>query len=133
MTEKEAYGQAFENGRKLGYEEGYRDGKKRAMEDIAFPKFLVRPTDTSKEELEAILNSPVIIRANTETIIPILPYRVIPVTERLPTKEDATEKGAVLAWEVSVKNWDIWEWSCVRDYSDRFIAWMPLPESPKED
>lgn len=25
MTEKEAYGQAFENGRKLGYEEGKRD------------------------------------------------------------------------------------------------------------
>ena len=28
MTEKEAYGQAFENGRKLGYEEGKRDAVK---------------------------------------------------------------------------------------------------------
>ena len=55
----------------------------------------------------------------------------IPVTERLPTIEDATEKGAVLAWEVSVKHWDIWAWDCVRDYPDRFIGWMPLPELPK--
>lgn len=55
----------------------------------------------------------------------------IPVTERLPTIEDATEKGAVLAWEVSVKHWDIWAWDCVRDYPDRFIGWMPLPEAPK--
>lgn len=55
----------------------------------------------------------------------------IPVTERLPTIEDATEKGAVLAWEVSVKHWDIWAWDCVRDYPDRFIGWMPLPEPPK--
>ena len=29
MTEQEAYGQAFENGRKLGYEEGKRDAVKR--------------------------------------------------------------------------------------------------------
>ena len=28
MTEKEAYGQAFENGRKVGYEEGKRDAVK---------------------------------------------------------------------------------------------------------
>lgn len=55
----------------------------------------------------------------------------IPVTERLPTIEDATEKGAVLAWEVSVKHWDIWAWDCVRDYPDRFVGWMPLPEPPK--
>lgn len=55
----------------------------------------------------------------------------IPVTERLPTIEDATEQGAVLAWEVSVKHWDIWAWDCVRDYADRFVGWMPLPEPPK--
>ena len=55
----------------------------------------------------------------------------ISVKERLPTIDDATEQGAVLAWEVSVKHWDIWAWDCVRDYADRFIGWMPLPQPPR--
>lgn len=31
MTEKEAYGQAFENGYQKGYTKGYEDGKKDAV------------------------------------------------------------------------------------------------------
>ena len=66
-----------------GYNDGYRDGKESAMEDIAFPRFLVRPPEPSKEELEAILHSPTTIITNKESITSIYPYsRWIPVTER---------------------------------------------------
>ena len=55
----------------------------------------------------------------------------ISVKERLPTREDATEKGAVLAWEISLRHWDLWSWDCVGDYPNRFVGWMPLPQPPK--
>lgn len=84
MNEHDIAEVAFNNGYEKGYADGYADGKAKAMEEIAFPRFLVRQTELSKKDVEDILmQTPTIIMDKTE-IIPIYPYRWIPVTERLP-------------------------------------------------
>ena len=58
--------------------------------------------------------------------------RWIPVSERLPTKED----GDVLAYYEDGTIWSA-NWSDVVKFSDPkfnnlIVDWMPLPEAPKE-
>ena len=144
MNERDIAEQAYKN----GYEKGYADGKAKAMEKIAFPRFLVRQTELSKKDVEDILmQSPTIIMDKTE-IIPISPYRWIPVTERLP--EDDLPKGSKVKQikvltalrsgkgVITVRSqtryrmtWypnSPWGWK----YSASEIThWMPLPEPPK--
>ena len=57
--------------------------------------------------------------------------RLIPVTERLPTKEDADQYGRVLtvAKDVGV---EIRHWRLVIRYPEMFPHWMPLPEPTKD-
>ena len=83
MNERDIAEQSFNN----GYAKGYADGKAKVMSEIAFPRLLVRQPELSKKDVEDILmQSPTIIMDKTE-IIPIYPYRWIPVTERLPEPE----------------------------------------------
>jgi hypothetical protein len=57
--------------------------------------------------------------------------RWIPVTERLPTAEDAL-KGHVYAFLKDTKSGEEWPYEAVRNHPDWFSHWMPLPEPPKE-
>ena len=56
----------------------------------------------------------------------------IPVTERLPTKEDADRFGRVFTVDndsrANMSNWRVVNW-----YPDTFSHWMPLPTQPEED
>ncbi|MBQ3257837.1 MAG: hypothetical protein IJA67_10565 [Oscillospiraceae bacterium] len=54
----------------------------------------------------------------------------IPVTERLPTKEDADKHGGV--WAIHKRfHSDAWNWETVRDYPEEFTHWMHLPAHPE--
>lgn len=128
MKIHEATEQAYKN----GYEDGYRDGKNRAMEEIAFPKFWVRPHEPSKKELEDLLySSPTIITTNEE-IIPIYPYRWIPVTDMFPKDGDRVlayyQDGMVRVivndggFPMVISNKLEWV---------RVTHWIPLPQPPK--
>lgn len=152
MTINEATEQAYKNGYEKGYDDGYRYGKNRAMEDIAFPKFLVRLPEPSKEELEDLLKSPVIIHKSREEIIPLYHNGWIPVTERLPEVVDTYlvvvkckydwEKEYEIATDVATYNPyekayidDCWNTYIDWDEGQQYIHvthWMPLPEPPKE-
>jgi hypothetical protein len=64
-------------------------------------------------------------------------HRWIPVTERLPTKEDAGADGGVLAFvpnvykEPRARHWrDVRNWMETSDQLDSGY-WMPLPKEPK--
>lgn len=57
--------------------------------------------------------------------------RWIPVTERLPTEEDAIDGGFVFA--NTEKRVIIALWSDVCRFSEFVTHWMPLPEPPKGD
>ena len=128
---------------KKGYEDGYRDGKDRVMGDIAFHKLLERPPERSREELEYLMQSPVVLIKDTESINQIYPYsRWIPVTERLPEDEEL-----VL---ILCKNGAMFVGYCGKQYCDyerrwriktalnstkllnlgRVTHWMPLPSPP---
>lgn len=55
----------------------------------------------------------------------------IPVSERLPTADDANKVGRV--WAVlKGEHPKIWHYILVRDHPEDFTHWMPLPEPPKE-
>lgn len=128
---------ATEQAYKNGYEDGYRYGKDRVMMDIAFPKFLVRQPEPSKDELEAIMQSPVVIRANAETVIPIYPYRWIPVTERMPKYFEhvllniPSEKPFNTVHEGYLEKDGAWNIRMYRCDPEDVTHWMPLPEPPK--
>lgn len=135
MKIHEATEQAYKN----GYEDGYRDGKNRAMEEIAFPKFLVRPHEPSKKELEDLLYSSPAIIATNEEIIPIYPYRWIPVTERLPEKngiyqifgyDKDWEKDKVWYGQFSGRDWFIYD-ICGDGKLFEVTHWQYLPQPPK--
>lgn len=57
--------------------------------------------------------------------------RWIPVSERLPTAEDAVH-GHVRAFSVRTKRGMDWPYKSVRNHPEWFTHWMPLPEPPKE-
>ena len=57
--------------------------------------------------------------------------RWIPVTERLPTREDANETGSILAINKDEKYVGRWIWDIVARWPDEFTDWMPLPQPPK--
>ena len=138
---------------KKGYEAGYRDGKDRVMGDIAFHKLLERPPERSREELEYLMQSPVVLIKDTESINQIYPYsRWIPVTERLPEIPDgrAEHPDPVLYMMKSTKTiyagyygeGGIWRDKYFREYADSrngvdaddVLCWMwqhDLPEPPK--
>lgn len=58
--------------------------------------------------------------------------RWIPVTERLPTEDDADPDNGVLAIHMGSKK-RYYHWRSVADNPFDFTHWMPLPESPEED
>ena len=57
----------------------------------------------------------------------------IPVTERLPKKEDANRHGEVLVWLRGARTHHLWRLEQVIDHPDCITHWMPLPEQPKEE
>lgn len=57
--------------------------------------------------------------------------RWIPVTERLPTAEDAVD-GHVYAFLKGHKVGGEWPWESVKMRPDWFTHWTHLPEPPKE-
>ena len=56
--------------------------------------------------------------------------RWIPVTERLPTEEEADDDGFVFAYTIANKK-IIARWTDVCRFSVLVTHWMPLPEPPK--
>ena len=56
----------------------------------------------------------------------------IPVTERLPTKEDANESESILAIRKDERYVGRWLWDIVAEYPKEFTHWTHLPELPKE-
>lgn len=56
----------------------------------------------------------------------------IPVTERLPTREDANETESILAIHKADGYVGRWIWDIVVRYPKEFTHWMPLPQLPKE-
>ena len=58
----------------------------------------------------------------------------IPVTERLPEKEDANEEGTVLVRYIDERpQYQLIEWELLWLCSRGISHWMPLPEAPKGD
>lgn len=55
----------------------------------------------------------------------------IPVTERLPTREDADETESIVAIHKDEGEAGIWSWDIVCIHHSAFTHWMPLPEAPK--
>lgn len=55
----------------------------------------------------------------------------IPVSERLPTAEDAVH-GHVRAFSVRTNRGMDWPYESVRNHPDWFTHWIPLPEPPEE-
>ena len=55
----------------------------------------------------------------------------IPVTERLPKREDANLYESILAINKEDGVPRSWIWDIVVDYRTEFTHWMPLPEPPK--
>lgn len=147
MNEHDIAEVAFNN----GYEKGYADGKAKAMEKIAFPRFLVRQTELSKKDVEDILmQSPTIIMDKTQ-IIPIYLYRWIPVTERLPEVVDSYlvvikakyDFETEYEIDVDVATYNPYEkayiddcWNTYNDWDEgqqylHVTHWMPLPPCPE--
>lgn len=62
--------------------------------------------------------------------------RWIPVSERLPTDDDADEKGNVLCYwtdeaiETYQARW-IEEWNSDKNHKDKITHWRPLPAPPE--
>ena len=56
----------------------------------------------------------------------------IPVSERLPTEEDANEEGVVLVHNIGCPMYEAMDWDQVEMFST-ISHWMPLPEPPKEE
>lgn len=57
----------------------------------------------------------------------------IPVTERMPTKEDGKIMGGYLPAIQIGKKPNIWKWTEVAKHPEYFTHWMPMPEPPKEE
>lgn len=64
MTEKEAYGQSFENGRKLGREEGYSRGLKEAYAEAGD----LISVEGARKTAQRIFSDPVLIHAVDTTL-----------------------------------------------------------------
>ena len=56
----------------------------------------------------------------------------IPVTERLPTEEDANEEGLVLVRNIGCPQYEAMDWDQVKMFRSRISHWMPLPQPPTE-
>ena len=143
MNEHDAVEAAFNN----GYEKGYADGKAKVMSKIAFPRFLVRPTELNKKDVDDILMQSPTITMDKDEIIPIYPYRWIPVTERLP-KTIPCSAGTEYSEAVNVLTtgrkvltaiWDGTDFIADAEFWDaedeEITHWtpilLPLPEPPK--
>lgn len=60
-----------------------------------------------------------------------VPTKWIPVSERLPTADDADRIGRV--WAVHKGELPkAWHYTLIQDYAKFFTHWMPLPEPPEE-
>lgn len=56
----------------------------------------------------------------------------IPVTERLPTREDANWNERVLAIDDYLGDIQVYWYKVVANHASSFSHWMPLPQPPKE-
>jgi hypothetical protein len=56
----------------------------------------------------------------------------IPISDRLPTKEDANAQGMVLVIAEATNYVDIWNWEHVNKVQGLFSYWMPTPKLPEE-
>ncbi len=56
----------------------------------------------------------------------------IPVTERLPNEEDATENDGFIVAIMNGHSLNIWKWFKVAAFPHYFTHWMPLPTPAKE-
>lgn len=75
-------------------------------------------------------NHPEINTAVKHAIEALERTRWIPVSERLPTKDDADRLGRVLSYN-SYMDWvDTFSWHGV-EHSDSVTHWMPLPGAPE--
>ena len=84
-------------------------------------------------KFQGYVETSMILEAHRMAIEALERTRWIPVSERLPTKEDADEFGNVRAWS-SEQNWSEdapYRWVDERG-SYGYTHWMPLPEPPKE-
>lgn len=61
----------------------------------------------------------------------IRPWDWIPVTERLPRRENAMYGQVLAVWKDSGAV-GAFPWNIVHNFPDSFLHWMPLPQPPKE-
>ena len=83
------------------------------------------PDNIDKKKLVEMLRN-----RRVEVFHDIPEQRWIPVSDRLPTEEDAIEGGFVLAYTAENKV-IIALWNDVCRFSEFVTHWMPLPEPPK--
>ena len=109
------------------------------------PKFFLHASPgVSDEMLEALKRATIFSTTREETIIPIVPFRWIPVSERLPDlipcNAGTAYSEAVIVWttgrKAMVAVWDGIDFLCAMDYweawGEEITHWMPLPEPPVE-
>ena len=88
--------------------------------------------------LDALRKEPVEIVLDHEGLKarPLDALRWTPVSERMPTEDDADEKGNVLCFwtdgaiETYQARW-VEEWNSDRNHKDKITHWRPLPPKPE--
>ena len=108
---------ATERAYKNGYEKGYQAAKKEAESEILILK-------QKRANIFEIANA---YKRGYENAL-----KWIPVSERLPTEEDANEEGVVLVHNIGCPMYEAMDWDQVEMFSRTISHWMPLPEAPKE-
>ena len=96
------------------------------------PRFIVKTSHTGIADLQKALANPAILYTDAdETIIPIMPAKWIPVSERLPKDYEKVLICSVIG------NQYVAQYFCEFFYVDGLKIgtshWMPLPEPPKEN
>lgn len=102
------------------------------------PMFLLKSAPADADILKTLASSPVIYSTGEETIIPLMPDRWIPVTERLPKYFEQVlvhvpgDKPFTTVHEVHLRKDGLWDRGLYRYDKEDVTHWMPLPEPPKE-
>ena len=99
------------------------------------PMFLLKSAPADADILKTLASSPVTYSTEEETIIPLMPDRWIPVTERLPESLDFVVALTTGGDRIIAKR-DKYGWLRYGGYECERLRpithWMPLPEPPKE-
>ena len=99
------------------------------------PMFLLKSAPADADILKTLASSPVIYSTGEETIIPLMPDRWIPVTERLPD-DDIPSTTYLCFWKGTIRVCKYWRTRKCFEFNGRVMKvthWMPLPEPPKEE